>query len=285
MNFGPQDATRLTPDTLLFAVRDLLFLNVFLNHDDMRLNFPAWSINAEFWAYIVFGGSCLLVSIASQKPKITMLVLTAILLLLTGLVLAEVVHLPFGATWGWSGIRAIFAFLVGYLAFRIWQSLRDRDVRTGTAIELLVAAAVVAMIWRIDVVPARWAVSTGLFAISILVFALSNGLLAKLLSTRPFRMMGERSYSIYLIHIVILSYIGLFIRALERLFHLPIYAPIAVGGVTRNVVDLGSVWLNDIAAIGLLFLVFWMAGITFAYIEMPGQKVARRLASRIGNVG
>jgi peptidoglycan/LPS O-acetylase OafA/YrhL len=281
MHFGPQDATKLTPDTALFAVQDLLFLNVFLNHADMRLNFPAWSINAEFWAYIVFAGTCLLASMASRKGKTVMLLLTAIILGVTGLILAEVIHLPFGAAWGWGGVRAIFAFLLGYLAFRIWEPLRDRGVQTGIVIELLVVAAVIAMIWHIDTVPALWAVSTVLFAISILVFALSQGMLSKLLSTQPGRLMGQRSYSIYLIHIVILSYIGLFIRALERLLHVQINAPIKIAGEVRNVVDFGSVWLNDIAMVGLLLLVCWAAGLTYAYIEMPGQRIARRLADRL----
>lgn len=280
MNFGPPDATQLTSDTLLFALKDLLFLNVFLNHADMRLNFPAWSINAEFWAYIVFACICFLSSRVSRKPKFAMLGFTAALLGASGLVLAEVVHLPFGAAWGWGGVRAIFAFLLGYLAFRLWEPLRDRGVQIGTAIELVVVVAVVAMIWRIDDVPALWAVSTTLFAISILVFALSQGLVAKLLSTGPCRLMGERSYSIYLIHIVILSYIGLMLRALERLLHVQINKPMDIAGETKNVIDFGSVWLNDLAMIGLLLLVCWVAGITFARIEMPGQRFARRLANR-----
>lgn len=281
MNFGPQDATQLTADTALFALRDLLFLNVFLNHADMRLNFPAWSINAEFWAYIVFALTCLSASMASQRSKVVMLMLTAAIMGFTGLVLAEVIQLPFGAAWGWGGFRAIFAFLAGYLAFRLWTRLRDRGVQTGTVLELLVAAAVIAMIWHVDAVPALWAVSTAIFAASILVFALSQGLIARLLSTGPARLMGQRSYSIYLIHIVILSYIGLFIRALERLLHVTINVPIKIGGEVRNVVDLGSVWLNDIAMIGLLLLVCWVAGLTFTYIEMPGQRIARRLADRL----
>jgi len=60
----------VTPDLLAQVGRDLIFLNAFVNPSWLTMNFPAWSINSEFWGHMLCSAfSALLLFLFAQQGR------------------------------------------------------------------------------------------------------------------------------------------------------------------------------------------------------------------------
>jgi peptidoglycan/LPS O-acetylase OafA/YrhL len=250
--------------------QDLFFLNAFRTVPSFQLNFPAWSIGAEFWTYVVFGALVLAIRYVALVSSLCMA--------LCLLVLMGFVDPGFGQAFGFALFRSIFFFLVGYFTWRVWQMLPKNDLNHASLIEAAMVVIVVAAIMYQRQLPVAPVTFAFIFAATILVFSFQSGMISRLLLARPMQAIGQRSYSIYLLHILVMAVVGTVLRMAERKFGLDFYIS---GQVAGEPIDLLFVWNRfgtDLAVLAMLALIIWLSGLTYRWIEQPGQNLAKRIA-------
>jgi peptidoglycan/LPS O-acetylase OafA/YrhL len=150
-------------------------------------NAPSWSLSAEWAAYLTFP----LIVAATNLIRLNVLALAISAALLGGMHEYRIWH-------GWSDMLRLFCeFPCGCLLYKAWSGgLRIPDKLASILAVLLVAAPVLSE--RLD-----WLVPFG-FSIIILLGASGRGLVAKPLSTKIAVAIGEISFSLYMIHWIII---------------------------------------------------------------------------------
>lgn len=225
--FGrPATWNSVQSDAYHFAL-NLLFLQESWLSADFSFNVPSWSISVEMICYLAF------ITAALRGPRVFARV--AILLMFIGAMM----------TMGTDSVghhigRGLFGFYAGYFVWRHRQRL------SRVPAPLLVAVGVAALF-----VPSSGALSLGTFlCMTVWPAVLLLALRSQILCTRPFRWLGDRSYSIYMLHA-------------------PVFAAINVFGFNGQPVDRAH-WplLSGGAALAILVLSHW----SYVYLERPARN-------------
>ncbi|WP_245331908.1 acyltransferase [Bradyrhizobium sp. NAS80.1] len=247
-------------------------VNVFLLHamgvlDYLSWNGPSWSISAEFYTYIVFG---VVVVLAQRLGYIKLVYVLSAVLAVLGVVLIIFVlkneTLDFQAN-GFT--RCFLGFFVGVLTLR-FVSKRVRVVspfvqsacQIGTAVAAVVLVCVVGYDERLSfVAPIVFA------ALLASLMAFPQRLLPELLSVRPLVWLGKRSYSIYMVHALVLVLIQYFSRG--------------VGTARLQVADnLAPGLAASLLLAFFVVAVLALSNFTYHWVEMPGSRFVLRLFNR-----
>ena len=166
---------------------------------------PAWSISAEWLAYLLFGVLVVVIfriAAVSRARTLFMLAFCASLpptILLLG---SGVLYTP----WSWLP-RIIAQFAAGALACAAVRRLRlgDGSRRAAGYLSLLLVVTMVAVLYYYDAHPVMGMVDPGglvalLFMPLVVTLAIGVGALPTLLSTRLLVYGGQISFSLYMIH-------------------------------------------------------------------------------------
>jgi len=241
---------------------DTIIANLLLVHslhlfDFYTWNGPSWSISTEFYTYLLFA-----LGVGLTKRRIVLLLLPVVI------ASAAALWLLVGSmytTYDWGLIRCILGFSVGVLT---WHAHRAAWLRPGTALELISVGLIVAFVWRAGMTGLSLA-APALFALAVLVFAAEAGAVSRLLRAPAGLWLGERSYSIYMVHVLIAS---LLIDAakLSRLGGIDL---IAEGRIGRQL------WEGDVVYLVYFLLVLGFAAVTYRSIEVPARAGFRRIAT------
>ncbi len=224
-------------------------------------NEPAWSISTELFAYLCFALACL---VARRKGWAIMAAIGAVCMA-CAFVFPHIMR----ATVGLAIIRGMAGFGLGVLTHWIWARWRDVRVPFATALEV---AAIGATFLAVIYDPmALGALVVPLFALVVLLFAYEQGSASRLLRRGAFVFLGERSYSIYLMHAIIL----MGILSAAAVFGL-------LGGSEGNTRIVLPPPLGDALLIGYLCFTVALASLTYRFIEMPGQAIGKRILRREG---
>jgi peptidoglycan/LPS O-acetylase OafA/YrhL len=171
-------------------------------------------------------------------------------------------------TFDWGIARCIYGFFLGSLAYEAWA--RNWSARMdGTVFE--VGGALLAIAFLIFIPGDRLLeyLAPPVFALFTLGFARDRGVLAKMMQTPVLQRLGQWSYAIYLVQMLV---IALIVSALDS------FAPghTAVDTHGAEFIQLGSPLADD--AITLIYLVFVIASAAMAwrFIEVPAQRIAIR---------
>ena len=248
-------------------------INVLLLHalgfvDYLSWNGPSWSISAEFYTYLIFAG---VVVLAQKLQSVRMLYLASLALVVGSwlfiLLVLEKQSLEFQA----DGIaRCILSYFVGVLTIPIVALLKQSAAapRVQTAWQVGAALAAVAMVLAVGtdgrlsfLAPIVFAVLLG----SLMVYPARA--LPQFLSARPLVWLGKRSYSIYMVHALVLVLVEYFVR----------------GVGTQRLGAIDHLFPGTAATLLLFVLVgsvLAISNLTFAYVEMPGSKAVIRLLRR-----
>jgi len=212
-------------------------------------NAPAWSISAEWFAYLLFP-----VAAALARPVRS----AAIGVFAAGLILALMAALFRGLGWdldaAWVGApamaRVLFQFLIGCLLYRVYLAVGAPALKWDIAgLAALAAFAVTATYFADDFVLLAFV------TIFVLSAPLSAGPLRAFLASRPMVLLGEISYSIYMIHFA-------YIVVLRRI----VGSGDWLGGSTL-------LWLAVV--LGSMVVVCAGAWVTFRLIEKPCRDYLR----------
>ncbi|MCE3289203.1 MAG: acyltransferase [Caulobacter sp.] len=248
-----------------------LGLNVLLVHawgflHNFTWNVPSWSISVE-WAL------CLLTALLSvlRRP----LLVAGVFATAGFLAIAWMSALPTFPFEGHSALaRGVYGFFLGVIVYHLHRRLGDTALMKTGWLEwlapVILALTVVFKHEQVFVVPPL------LFAALVFIFASQSGPISRLLTWRPFAFFGEISYSIYLVHyVIVLVVFGGAVVLGGRLG----FDPIVERGVhNASVINMPNLWIGDLASLAFLAATIGVSWCTYSLIEKPGRDWFNGLA-------
>jgi peptidoglycan/LPS O-acetylase OafA/YrhL len=107
----------------------------------------------------------------------------------------------------------------------------------------------------------------------VFIFAFEKGFVSRILKQNIFLYLGKLSYSIYMIHAVILF------CALLNLMIIQKFSGIELTPMINEIryIDFGNVLYNNIAICVTLGTIIFLENFTFKYIEQKGQKLGKKV--------
>ncbi len=244
--------------SLPYFILELLMLQGLGIMTEALHNYPSWSLSVEFWIYLIF--ALLFFNVRSKPTRLWISVLTVLACLVyfvqpgTGLparpFTSDVHGLP----------RGLLSFFLGVLIWYGWEQMRGISARQPAWLLTLVQLAAAALslwlvIYRAELGAWVYAIP---FAFGVLVWSVlpDRGAVAALLQSRPLQWLGVHSYSIYLVHVSVLT----IFEWPGRRFDEPLkYAVLAV----------------------YVLAVFIASMISYRWIEVPWRERGRQIAERV----
>ena len=235
------------------------------NSGDVGFNIPSWAISVEFWTYVVFAICCPLLG---RHLLLGQLFLTVACLLLLYALSGEELE------WYGNILRSLAGFSVGSAAYLLLTKLKgyQLNVLLMTALEGTVLAEALGFLWLASqcgktdhtIHQLQW-LSPIVFAQVIVVFSFEAGTISRVLNRRIVGRAGTYSYSLYMVHALILGIMLVFLAGLMR-----------VGGFNLAISKTAGTAMLFFF-IGILWYVAWW---TYNRIERPGQTVLPHLLAR-----
>ena len=156
------------------------------------LNPPAWSLSAEWYAYLLF--PFMIGRLWRCDGRIAAALCVALLVGLDALVAIGFGNLQ-ALTTGWSALlRALPEFIIGIMTYRAFS---DRGLARHWRSDATFAAVAAALVLG-AALPNGDMVVVALFPLLLLAAVSNAGVATRLLNTRPLRWLGDISYSVYL---------------------------------------------------------------------------------------
>ncbi|MDQ3059036.1 MAG: acyltransferase [Pseudomonadota bacterium] len=171
--------------------------------DSLILNYASWSISTEFYTYVLFAMLCLLTRGRTRIMALSLVCATAFLLTAwASIVLHHCLEEGrcFDVSYDFGLVRCISSFFLGALTCHFSRSLQfNANYLQAAALLLLLA-----LFSFMDAYP--WLAFCFSAVCSVLILSISRdtGILAALFKSKPLQAAGERSYSIYMMHPVVL---------------------------------------------------------------------------------
>lgn len=249
-------------------------LNVFLLHsmgfiDYLSWNAPSWSISVEFYTYLAFG---LVVLLAQRMRSLSLFYALsgAIALGSLAIIVFGLDKKSLGLQTDFGILRCFVSFFLGVLTVRVVRRLPGKpDTVVQGVVQLVGMIASIVLVSMVEAYPAASFLAPLTFSVflgSLLAFP-DALLVPRMLVTKPLVWLGQRSYSIYMVHALVVLFAEYFVRAVgaKRIVALDTVQP----GLPAT--------LNLVVALAAVFLV---SHYTYRYVEIPGGKILRDLLGR-----
>ena len=253
--------------TAISYVRQVLLVQLWFEpfFDGTSWDGPAWSISAEWLAYLLFGVLALVIfrmKLATRARTLMFLAVAAslppvVLLLASG---------HFYTPWSWLP-RIVTQFAAGALACAAVRRLRltDRGRHIAGYLSLLLLAAVVGVLYWFNAHPITGVVENdsggvvdALFIPLVITLAIGLGGLPRLLSTRVMVYGGQISFCLYMVHELVHTSWG---WAVEQ-FKLTPW-------------ESDSPWKWNI--LGLFAIALALSSLLYHFVEEPARRWMRRM--------
>jgi peptidoglycan/LPS O-acetylase OafA/YrhL len=241
-------------------------------HNNLSWNAPSWSISTEFFAYVFFGLSVLLLG----KRSLALFALAAIA---GPLVLVNYSPDFMDATYDLGLVRCLCGFSAGVLTQALLCGKIDcgpvtrEALLTWTLAEFTVIGAVILLVSTTSKT-AGGLIAPLLFAFAVALFAHEGGYVSRLMKARPLLLLGTVSYSIYMTHIFVQSRMMNAAKLLDGRM---------IDGLLTASKD-GAAFSQAFAIPALLLmgaLTIVASCVTYRLIETPGRDWFKRLAARL----
>jgi len=249
-------------------------LNVFLLHsmgfiDYLSWNAPSWSISVEFYTYLAFG---LVVLLAQRMRSLSLFYALSGVIALGSLaiIVFGLDKKSLGLQTDFGILRCFVSFFLGVLTVRVVRRLPGKpDTVVQGVVQLVGMIASIVLVSMVEAYPAASFLAPLTFSVflgSLLAFP-DALLVPRMLVTKPLVWLGQRSYSIYMVHALVVLFAEYFVRAVgaKRIVALDTVQP----GLPAT--------LNLVVALAAVFLV---SHYTYRYVEIPGGKFLRDLFGR-----
>lgn len=253
------------------------FLNVFLLQsmgfiDYLSWNAPSWSISVEFYTYLVFGLAMLLAQrIRSMRSFYLCAALIAVGSWVTIVFVLDTRNL--GLKYDFGFLRCLTSFFLGVLTVKAAERLpRGNNFVLQGGIQLVAMIANIVLVSMVETYPAislLAPVSFAVFLASLLAFP-DAAFVPKMLAVKPLVWLGKRSYSVYMVHALVVLFAEYFVRALGPR---PIAAIDSLCGGLAATLNL----------VGVLAAVLIIADFTYRYVEIPGGKFLKQVFQKAPN--
>ena len=244
-------------------LRQLLMVQLWFEpfFDGSSWDGPAWSISAEWLAYLLFGGLVLVVFRIARVSQARMLLALAVIAALPPTILLLATGL-FYSPWSWLP-RILAQFTAGALACAAVRRLRlsHRGRMAAGYLAVALVAGIVGGLYYFDGHPVPGIVDAGgltsvLYLPLVVALSVGAGSLPALLSTPRMRYGGRISFSLYMIHEPVHTIWDWMVRQYR----------IAVPMSTAK-----------LAAAGLITVAILAAMLLYHFVEEPAQRWMRRM--------
>ncbi len=232
-------------------------------------NIPAWSISAEIAAYSVFAACFSLAGRRGWMPLLVVGVGAIAVLLIAGAPGMKATH-------DIALARCLAGFVTGVFVHALWTEIPDVKLPFATPLEL---ATVAVVLLAVSYLPADYGILViPIFAATVLLFAYEGGAVSRVLKRRPGQVLGDLSYSIYMVH-ALLAVCILSAVALAPKFGI---GGIVLGQVAHDSTGIVTMTgLSDAILVGFLALVVGLSLLSFRWIEKPWRERAKAMARRV----
>ncbi|AQR63515.1 acyltransferase [Brevundimonas sp. LM2] len=257
--FNVDSAPPFTRDRSVEAiVTNLLLVQAWHVHPYLTWNGPAWTLSAEVACYAVFAG---LVLVAPRRFR----GIGAVLAVIGAILVLAYARRWMNTTYDLAVPRAVYGFFLGCLLQGVWTRIPRLKGHAATALEV---AAVLAICGFIGWVTGPVTVLVSLLFLGVVwVFAGEDGALSRWLDHPALVTLGRWSFAIYMVHMFVLTVLMI---AAHKVGWVP-------GG---RRIDFGSVWINDLFALGLFGLILVLAVAAHRLVETPAQRVIDHWTAR-----
>lgn len=251
----------------LFLVHSLGF------HELETWNGPSWSISVEFYTYLVFALGCLF-----ARRRIVAVALGMIAIAVLGLWLWSPAYLL--TTVGFGLERCLYGFFVGVLTALAFRALHRRGwtIPMPTALEGAAVALAIGLALACAGDVAMTLLAPIVFAAVVLVFGFETGRLSRILLKPALTWLGDRSYSIYMVHAFVIELLnrGLLITGNLTGFHA--VTRMAVPDGMADVVFIHDRFATDLFVAVYVGMVLVASDLAHRAVEQPGRALFNRLA-------
>lgn len=242
-------------------VSHIFLLHSFPLNKEVTWNIPSWSISAEWWSYMLFPFLCLLLF---KKRKIT---IGLMLLLIIVIYIVVVFFLPrhdlydhsadllndLDVTSDYGFLRSIAGFMSGMLLYLLYCRDEIKKRFSPGYITLLTALLVIYCMHK-DV---QDLVFVPLFGVLILGATSNTGKLSALLNNKPLAYLGDISYSVYMLHFLLIQAIMMVV------YHFGYHA--------HQKIELS--FIKGLGACGGYFVILLLlSAFSYRFIEKPCRK-------------
>ncbi len=216
-------------------------------------NVPSWSISAEIFSYIAF---VLLVNLRTRNTPAQMILLVVVPLVFYGYIYGWGKNLDIIN--GIAPLRCLAGFSLGMLTF-YFRGYLDNISRLLLNIMQILGVVVVffdlAFAWNdLIVIPA--------FTMLVYCTWSDRGMLSRFLSLQPIQILGEISYSVYLVHVPLIAGVTSISAHVARHFQ---WIPVAA---------------NHAIFICFIFAsVYFLSKFTYIYVEQAGRDRVLKILS------
>jgi peptidoglycan/LPS O-acetylase OafA/YrhL len=249
--------------TAISYIRQVLLVQLWFQpyFDESSWDGPAWSISAEWLAYLLFGVLIMVIFRMMHATRARGLIFLALAAALPPVVLL-LASGQFYTPWSWLP-RIVTQFTAGALACAAVRRLRltDRSRRVAGYLSALVVAAVVGVLYWFDANPMSGVLDSGgvvdvLFVPLVIALSIGVGSLPRLLSMRFMVYGGEISFCLYMVHELVHTGWGWAVQQ----FELPLT---------------DSPWKWNV--IGLFVIAVVISILLYHFVEEPARRWMRRM--------
>jgi len=263
MHFNTAPFTQYTsPDTI---IPNLLLLQSWLpNTMALSWNSPSWSISIEYYMYMIF-----FLTLLIKKPQ---------QYIVWFLISAFSFYFIFSDIEFWNNFdkisRGLSSFFAGSLTYLIYKKFSTSIVLSSIYFSFLEVFILITVIFIISSdFEYKSLMISFVFCIKIFIFAFERGVVSKVLKKSFFQLLGKLSYSIYMIHALILFIVFSFILIMQKVLNMDFV-------LTLNhvlYIDFGNALYNNLAILFVVGIIIVCSQFTYKYIEEVGQNFGRKL--------
>lgn len=251
-----------------------LLLNIFLLHgidgnSALSWNYPAWSISVEFYTYLFF---YLIMWVLPRPSASTISVAMCMAISIASYSLLYFLHRHFEIFL----FECIGGFFLGVCVYQLYSKLAlpQANAWMTTALEMFALA----FLWYCMSKLEKHAFDDPLFyltlfALCMLIFIFviqTNGHISRLLHVSFIQHLGKISYSIYMLHAIILA------SAENSLVYFLKFDKTSFGELTNVLVFKGASYAN----LALLVLIIALSTLSYKYVEMPLKRRFAKFATK-----
>ncbi|WP_082143761.1 acyltransferase family protein [Nitratireductor soli] len=263
-------------------VSNLLLLNGVGFETRLTWNGPSWSISAEFWTYLLFGGAAVLFGRRHWIALIPVIIAGPLILYLFSPRLMD-------ATWDYGFIRCLYGFALGALLYHVAGPglLHKRSAtapQSGTLSWTLAELGAIVLAVLFVALAGRQATGIAapfVFALTLLVFAHERGIISRLLKTGAFLWPGALSYGIYMVHVFVQARMIYVATLAERLLDIDLVGPFSMHGEVHYGFGVNGALFGTAMLAVMVGLVVIAALIGYFLVEKPFQRLSKRLAASL----
>ncbi len=263
------------PNWTLWAIPTNIFLIQSLHlHDGLNWNKPSWSISCEMWAYVVF----MLVCLVAPKRKIIAGLLIAVL---SALLLPFLSQSGIATSFQFGFLRCLYGFFTGVIVYRLWLSYRLGGKTSFNLIEGATILLVGVFVSLVGMGPFSFFAPL-VFGFAVFVFASEGGDVSSIFDNRICNHLGKISYSIYMVHVPLITIMVNFSKVIERVTGKDILISVNNDeGRGIQYFNFGNKWSMDLMVMAYVLGVIILATFTFHLVEDPGRKYFNKVADRL----